>query len=173
MKEGVLDPLVLMARSDDIDIQREVAAALNNLSSVDENKVEIADRAISTIITLAVSSEDVEVEKQAVCTIANLVEMVELHDKLLEEHGLMPLIALSAADDVGTKGEACRALANLAANRDMQVRTFLYILEPSMEENFLFFIFLHAYLIDLFLVSPITSLSHVSYCYIFAWMHVS
>ena len=116
MKEGVLDPLVLMARSDNIEIQREVAAALCSLSSVEDNKVEIADRSISTIITLSLSGDE-EVEKQAVCTIANLVEMVELHDKILEEDGLAPLIALAMANDMNTKAEASRALANLAANR--------------------------------------------------------
>ena len=54
------------------------------------------------------------------CTIANLVEMVELHDKLLEEDGLAPLIALAISNDPDTQGESCRALANLAANRDVQ-----------------------------------------------------
>ena len=44
---GVLDPLVLMARSEEIDILREVAAALNCLSCMEENKEEIADRAIA------------------------------------------------------------------------------------------------------------------------------
>ena len=88
------------------------------VSSV-EDKVEIADRSISTIITLSLSGDE-EVEKQAVCTLANLVEMVELHDKILEEDGLAPLIALATANDMNTKAEASRVLANLAANRDIQ-----------------------------------------------------
>jgi hypothetical protein len=167
-----------MARTEDIEIKREVAAAFCSLSSVQDNKVEIADRALSTIITLSLSGDD-EVEKQAISTVANLVEMVELHDKLLgafgfmfldlcccyvfeegesgsgslvstsllffvfypltfyfllftsctffffffffaEEDGLAPLIALAMGNDLNTKGEACRALANLAANRDVQ-----------------------------------------------------
>ena len=57
VREGIMDPLVLMARSDEIEIQREVAAALCNLSSMEENKVEITDRAISTIITLLLSGD--------------------------------------------------------------------------------------------------------------------
>jgi hypothetical protein len=44
---GVLDPLVLMSRSEDVMILREVAAALNNLSSVEENKMEVADRGMT------------------------------------------------------------------------------------------------------------------------------
>ena len=88
VREGVLDPLVLMARTEDIEIKREVAAAFCSLSSVQDNKVEIADRALSTIITLSLSGDD-EVEKQAISTVANLVEMVELHDKLLGAFGFM------------------------------------------------------------------------------------
>ena len=61
---------------------REVAAALCSLSSIEENKSEIADRSISTIISLSLSG-DAEVEKQAVCTMANLMEMVELHKVIL------------------------------------------------------------------------------------------
>ena len=50
---------------------------------------------------------DTAVERQAVCTIANLVEMVELHDKLLDEQGLAPLVALAVTDDVDTKASVC------------------------------------------------------------------
>ena len=44
VQEGILDPIVLMARTDEIDVLREVAAALNCLSSCEENKMEICDR---------------------------------------------------------------------------------------------------------------------------------
>jgi hypothetical protein len=36
-------------------VLREVAAALNNLSSVEENKAEVADRAMNTVIGLMLS----------------------------------------------------------------------------------------------------------------------
>jgi len=42
VRMGVLDPLVLMARSEEIDILREVAAALNCLSCMEENKEEVS-----------------------------------------------------------------------------------------------------------------------------------
>ena len=54
---NLVNPLVLMARTEDIEIKREVAAAFCSLSSVQDNKVEIADRAISTIITLLLSGD--------------------------------------------------------------------------------------------------------------------
>ena len=52
---GIMDPLVLMSRSEEIDILREVAAAINCLSSVEENKMEVADRSMCTIIGLMLS----------------------------------------------------------------------------------------------------------------------
>ena len=39
-----------MSRSEDFEILREVCSALNCLSSVEENKMEVADRAMCTII---------------------------------------------------------------------------------------------------------------------------
>ena len=89
-------------------------------------KVEISDRAISTIITLVLSG-DPEVERQACCTIANLMEMVELHSKLLQEQGLAAIIVLAGSDDINSKGEACRTLANLAANADVQQQILRFI----------------------------------------------
>ena len=44
VQEGVLDPIVLMARTGEIEVSAEVSAALNCLSSVEENKMEICDR---------------------------------------------------------------------------------------------------------------------------------
>lgn len=101
------------------DGRMKVAAALNCLSSVEENKGEICDRSISTIIAMLLSG-DTEVERHACCTIANLMEMAEQHGRLLEERGLAPLVALALSDDLNTKGEASRAIANLAANADVQ-----------------------------------------------------
>jgi hypothetical protein len=47
----------VISRTEDIEIKREVAAAFCSLSSVQDNKVEIADCAISTIITLLLSGD--------------------------------------------------------------------------------------------------------------------
>ncbi|CAM9299409.1 unnamed protein product, partial [Discosporangium mesarthrocarpum] len=94
VRDGFLDPLVLMARTDDLELLREVAAAFNCLSCMEENKMEIVDRAIANIISMMMCG-DPEVERHACCTIANLMEMSELHNRLLEERGVSPLVALS------------------------------------------------------------------------------
>ena len=136
VRMGILDPLILMARrSDDLSLRRAVASALNCLSTMDENKDEVADRALSTIISLLMSNDD-EVEGHACCAIANLVEVVNIHSRFFREKGLPPVVTMSkskttAAAAAATtnvaiktnakcKADACRALANLAANAAVQ-----------------------------------------------------
>lgn len=52
VRDGFLDPLVLMARTDDTNLLREVAAAFNCLSCMEENKMEMVDRAVANIISM-------------------------------------------------------------------------------------------------------------------------
>jgi len=124
VREGILDPLMLMSRSEDTNVLREVAAALNNLSSVEENKAEVADRAMNTIIGLMLSGDHI-IERHAVCAAANLMEMSELNSRLIEERGVAPLVALASNDDPNSRGEACRCLANLSVNPDVHQVIFL------------------------------------------------
>ena len=118
-----------MARTEEIEVLREVAAAVNCLTSMEENKMEICDRSISTIIAMLLSG-DTEVERHSCCAIANLMENVDLHERLLNERGLSPLVALALSDDLNTKGEASRAIANLAANVDVQQVSWTSIVAP-------------------------------------------
>ena len=60
--------------------------------------MEVADRSTCTIIGLMLSGDRV-VERHAVCGAANLMEMPELHSRLVEERGISPLVALAASDD--------------------------------------------------------------------------
>ena len=57
VREGIMDPLVLLSRSEEIGVLREVSSAINCLSSVEENKAEIADRALCTVIGLMLSGK--------------------------------------------------------------------------------------------------------------------
>lgn len=57
VRAGFMDPLVLMARTDSIDLLREVAAAFNCLSCMEDNKMEIVDRAIANIISMTMCGD--------------------------------------------------------------------------------------------------------------------
>ena len=129
VRSGIIDPLVIIARasSDNSRIEkenagmlREVAAALNCLSCMNENKEEICDRAISTIISLMISN-DLEVERHACCTIANLLEFMDIHERFLSEKGLAPMLSLAKSNDLVCKGEVSRAIANLSTNPKIQM----------------------------------------------------
>eukprot|EP00753_Platysulcus_tardus_P011177 PLAT3273.9.p1 GENE.PLAT3273.9~~PLAT3273.9.p1 ORF type:complete len:3983 (+),score=2360.32 PLAT3273.9:40-11988(+) len=113
VREGALDALVLMSRSPDRGLRCEVAAAFANLSSMDENKLEVALRAMGNIQEHAMSGDPPR-ERAACSTMANLLELVELHDRFVASGGLIPLVAMLQAVDAETRSEACRALSNLA-----------------------------------------------------------
>ena len=104
-----------LTTSEDIEILREVVAALCNLS-YDENKYEIAKcGAIAPLVTHA-QSEDMEESRQACGAIANLGEMNENRIKIAEEGGVKPLISVLRSPFVEVQREAGRALINLAAS---------------------------------------------------------
>jgi hypothetical protein len=86
VREGVLDPLVLACRSDFVEVHREVAATLHALSTMEENKAEVVDRALASVVSLMLSG-DAAVERDAVCTVANCMEIPELHSRVIQEKG--------------------------------------------------------------------------------------
>ena len=95
VQEGGLNPLVKLAGSTDVEIQREVGAALCNLSNSDDNKIEIAESGVIPALLYLSQSEDEEVSTHSCATLANLAEVVELHTHLIKEKGLDPILALS------------------------------------------------------------------------------
>ena len=118
LQKGILDPLILMSRSNNNEMVQEVAAVLNCLSSQEENKEEISYRAISTLISMLVSGDDV-VERNSCCAIANLLEVMDTHSRFLEERGVAPLISLCSSSDARCSIEATRAIANLSSKPEM------------------------------------------------------
>ena len=123
VQHGIIDPLILMAQPSQADpvVLREVAAAFHCLSTVKENRQEISNRALATIIRL-LNVGDVETEYHACGAIANLTEMVEIHAAFLtdERAGLPSIMSLiDASQDPKTKGEVLRVIANFSANTGM------------------------------------------------------
>nr|CCA19593.1 vacuolar protein putative [Albugo laibachii Nc14] len=113
--EGILDALIMMVSVELSHVKLQVAEAFCCLTSTTEIQVEVADRALLTIISLALSG-DPKVEERACGAIANLTEREEVHEKLLSENGLTILMTLAQAKSLDTRAEACRCLANLTTN---------------------------------------------------------
>lgn len=128
IEQGMLDPLVLLSRSNDDDIVQEVACVLNCLSSEDENKEEVSYRSLANLINMLMSG-DGAVEIHACGAIANLLEVLDIHTRFVEEKGLPPLISLCSSSDRSCRLEATRAVANLSSNPEM---THMLVEEDSI-----------------------------------------
>ena len=77
VREGALEPLILAAGTESIEVQREVAATLCNLALAEENKVTMARSGVLPALVALAQSRDRERETHAVACMANLAEMVE------------------------------------------------------------------------------------------------
>ena len=109
VSQGFLAPLAVAGTSTDLETQREVAAALCNLSLSDQNKVAIAKSSVlKALITLA-QSKDVEVARQGVGAIGNIAEDVSTHEYI---DGTF-MIGLMHHDSLDVYREASRAISNL------------------------------------------------------------
>eukprot|EP00924_Labyrinthula_sp_SR-Ha-C_P006206 snap_masked-scaffold_63-processed-gene-0.43-mRNA-1 protein AED:1.00 eAED:1.00 QI:0/-1/0/0/-1/1/1/0/4272 len=111
---GIIDPLVLIAKSQNQNLQIEVAAAFCTLSVMPGVKKEITNRGFSTILSQALSNLPA-LELHSMNTMANLLEDVELREKIVNEFALPVIMNLSGSNNVETRTGASRALANLSS----------------------------------------------------------
>lgn len=77
---------MLMSRSEEVEVLREVAAAINCLSSVEENKMEIASRATNTIIGLMLSGN--------IFSVTMTANTYFVFGKVIESLSVMPFVLL-------------------------------------------------------------------------------
>jgi len=115
VQHGLLDSLVLMARSKDDALRQEAACTLYCLSTVDKNKNQIAQVAFATILSMALSGVLV-VERYASSTLANIVESIDTHSSVLEHKGILSTLSILSSQDLVCQGEGYRILANLTSN---------------------------------------------------------
>jgi vacuolar protein 8 len=113
VREGALEPLILAASTDSVEVQREVAATLCNLALAEENKVTMARSGVLPALVALAQSRDKERETHAVACLANLAEMVEgrTQRRMLDDGCLRPLLNLATSQD-----------AEVAAHEDERAR---------------------------------------------------
>ena len=78
VRAGALPPLASAGLSGEVEIQREVAACLCNISLDEEVRVDTAQVCMGAVVHLA-QSGDLEAARQAVGALANLAEDIETH----------------------------------------------------------------------------------------------
>jgi len=116
VQEGALEPLVRLLTSEDVEILREVCAALNNLSLGDENKYEIAKSSATVALVAHMQSEDLAVAAQAAGCLANLAELRDNQRLVAAEGGVRAAISVMRSRFVEVQREAGRLVANLSAD---------------------------------------------------------
>lgn len=122
VREGALEPLILAATADSVEVQREVAATLANLALAEENKVTMARSGVPCALAKLMQSRDTVRETHACACLANLAEMVEgrTQKRLIDEGCLRYLLLLTKSDDAEVRRQVARALALFAARRESQ-----------------------------------------------------
>lgn len=119
IRAGVIEPIVVGARSPEVEIQREVAALLCNLSLSEPDRLELATFCVPALVDLA-KSKDVEVARQSVGALANLSEDTKTHPVIGTSGGGRVMISLMKHDAIDIFREASRTIANLLSSFEHQ-----------------------------------------------------
>jgi hypothetical protein len=102
-----------------VEILREVAALLCNLSLSEPERLELATFCVPALVDLAKSS-DLEVARQSVGALANLSEDTKTHPVIGNSGGGRVMISLMQHDAIDIFREASRTIANLLSSFEHQ-----------------------------------------------------
>lgn len=115
IQAGMLDSLANSGGSTELEIVREVAAALCSLSLSHPHRVEIAYKCIRCMIQLS-TSNNLDVARQSVGALANLAEDVDTHEYIARAGGSSCLVSLERHESIDIHREASRGIANLLSS---------------------------------------------------------
>eukprot|EP00981_Chlorochromonas_danica_P000358 scaffold90_cov163-Ochromonas_danica.AAC.13 len=107
--------LLPLGYSEDVEIKREVCAALRNLSLSVHGKVVMVREKALTLLCECMQSPDVEICHQSTGVIANLAEASENQGYMVEQGAIQHLKYVLRSKSIDVQREAARALANISA----------------------------------------------------------
>jgi Armadillo/beta-catenin-like repeat len=113
--KGLTSLLALGSKSESVEVLREVAAALRNVSLSEHSKVDIVREGGLTVLATMMHSADVETAHQSTGVIANLAEAVENQGTMVESGILQHLKFVMRSMSVDVQREAVRGIANISA----------------------------------------------------------
>ena len=119
VESGGLVMLATAGLCAEVDVQREIAAALCNTTLESSVRSAVANLCLPGIVQIA-QSGDREAARQAVAALANIAEDVTTHDIIALRGGTRCVIALVDHDYVDVHREASRAVANLLTSFEHQ-----------------------------------------------------
>eukprot|EP00814_Leptocylindrus_danicus_P009478 CAMPEP_0116018954 /NCGR_PEP_ID=MMETSP0321-20121206/8948_1 /TAXON_ID=163516 /ORGANISM="Leptocylindrus danicus var. danicus, Strain B650" /LENGTH=3722 /DNA_ID=CAMNT_0003489431 /DNA_START=23 /DNA_END=11192 /DNA_ORIENTATION=- len=119
-EEGGVEPVLYLARTDNVDVRTEILPALANLSFSVVNKVEICNNgglhAIVDVIVNVGGKLSLENSRMACCAIANLAEAVENMESIVNANVISLLLKFVYVNYPAVHREIARAVGNLAIN---------------------------------------------------------
>ncbi|ODQ63469.1 ARM repeat-containing protein [Nadsonia fulvescens var. elongata DSM 6958] len=113
-----LEPILILLKSPDPEIQRAASAALGNLAVNNENKVLIVDMGGFEPLIRQMMSPNVEVQCNAVGCITNLATHEANKSKIARSGALLPLTKLAKSKDMRVQRNATGALLNMTHSDD-------------------------------------------------------
>ena len=113
---GGLPNLLKLAKEGGLEVKREVAATLRNLSLSDNNKIEIRKEGGVDILVHLCRSKDEKLAHQACGVIANLAELPSNQRKMVEAGILHHLKFAMRSSSVTVVREAIRSISNISSD---------------------------------------------------------
>ena len=116
---NAIDPLLILAKSNDVEVQMETLATLCNLSlcgCIGDNPLSFLDAVNVKNLVAFLCSADSTYRLFGAVTIGNIVSSVPLQDQVIEGGALAPLVTVANAADLETQRCIAYALCNLAAD---------------------------------------------------------
>ena len=118
MSENILECLTSASRTSQIEIQREVAGCLCNLSLSLSNRLAIAQKAMSELVLLT-QSEDVETIRLSLGSLANCAEDIGTHVFMKSASILDTIVGCLEREEFDIKRESARVVTGLLSSREI------------------------------------------------------
>lgn len=118
MSENILECLTSASRTSQVEIQREVAGCLCNLSLSSSNRLAIAQKNTSELVLLT-QSEDVETVRLILCSLGNCAEDIDTHVFMKSASILDTIVGCLKKEELDIKRESARVVTGLLSSREI------------------------------------------------------
>lgn len=113
VNRDVLEPILILLQSTDLEVQRAACGALGNLAVNNENKILIVEMGGLEPLIRQMMSTNIEVQCNAVGCITNLATQDDNKTKIAKLGALIPLTKLAKLKDIRVQRNATGALLNM------------------------------------------------------------
>ncbi|CAN3374921.1 hypothetical protein DIURU_003696 [Diutina rugosa] len=118
VSRDVLEPILILLQSSDVEVQRAACGALGNLAVHPENKILIVEMGGLEPLIRQMMSPNIEVQCNAVGCITNLATQDDNKSKIAKSGALIPLTKLAKSKDIRVQRNATGALLNMTHSHE-------------------------------------------------------